>query len=482
MGRFSAFLHAAEPANVPDTFYPFARLTTSRDVRRGDNRRTEGNGVGADWVCETPEIARGRAARKVTPLPPDLCQCVTRLAALLAPALLAACGLNGTDRDESERQPAEQAAAAPADPELAAFETRDIADPTPRAEMQLQVVLDQQGFGPGVIDGGMGLSTRNALKGFQEANGLAVTGQLDEATRQALARWEDVPATRVVRIPESWGQLEFVAVPEEPEDQAKMDNLGYESLGEKLAERFHTTVEVLEELNPAGRPAGMTGAASGSADLAAGGQATAQGNAAAATRADASPSPAPSATPQPAAFRLGQLVRVPNIGLGAEPAAGGGSEEEREWQRTLASLGVSGNQPKAARVVVDKSESWLKAYDDGGKLLAMFTVTSGSGHDPLPLGEWGITGVGRNPPFRFDPDLFWDVPDSEEEQHLPPGPNGPVGVVWIDLTKEHYGIHGTPEPQTIGRTQSHGCVRLTNWDAARLAGMVDTSTDVVFQA
>lgn len=409
------------------------------------------------------------------------------ISAIAVILLLAACGFNGTDPDESERQPAEQAAAAPADPELAAFDTRDIADPTPRPEMQLQVVLEQQGFGPGVIDGGMGLSTRNALKGFQEAHSLMVTGELDTGTRQALERWRDVPATRVVRIPESWGQLEFADVPEEPEDQAKMERLGYESLDEKLAERFHTTVEVLQELNPGGRPAGMEGAtgtqAAGEDDLAAGGQHTAQGNAAAAKRAEASPTATASATPEAAMFRPGQLVRVPNVGLGDDPgAATGESDEERGWQRTLASLGVSGDQPRAARVVVDKSESWLKAYGEDGKLLAMFTVTSGSGHDPLPLGEWGITGVGRNPPFRFDPDLFWDVPDSEEEQHLPPGPNGPVGVVWIDLTKEHYGIHGTPEPQTIGRTQSHGCVRLTNWDAARLAGMVSTSTKVVFQA
>ena len=143
---------------------------------------------------------------------------------------------------------------------------------------------------------------------------------------------------------------------------------------------------------------------------------------------------------------------------------------------------MGSEQPEAARVVVDRSESWLKAYDEAGKLLAMYTVTSGSGRDPLPLGEWGITGVSHNPPFNFDPDLFWDVPDSEAEQQIPPGPNGPVGVVWIDLTKEHYGIHGTPEPQNIGVTQSHGCVRLTNWDAARLAGMVDTSTEVIFQA
>jgi len=78
--------------------------------------------------------------------------------------------------------------------------------------------------------------------------------------------------------------------------------------------------------------------------------------------------------------------------------------------------------------------------------------------------------------------LFWDVPDSDDKQHLPPGPNGPVGVVWIDLDKEHYGIHGTPEPHSIGRAESHGCVRLTNWDAARLAGMVKPGTTVLFES
>jgi lipoprotein-anchoring transpeptidase ErfK/SrfK len=109
-------------------------------------------------------------------------------------------------------------------------------------------------------------------------------------------------------------------------------------------------------------------------------------------------------------------------------------------------------------------------------------VTSGSSHDPLPLGDWKVLGVSRNPPFHYNPDLFWDAEATDEKATLPPGPNGPVGVVWIDLTKAHYGIHGTAEPESIGRAQSHGCVRLTNWDAARLAQMVDTSTKVVFQA
>lgn len=404
--------------------------------------------------------------------------------ALGAPLLLAACGFNGTDPDEDETAEA-TATPTPTNPEFAEWEEARIADTEPRPQMQLQVVLDEQGFGPGVIDGKEGLSTSNALKGFQEANGLEVTGELDGATRQALARWRDVPATRVVRIPESWGQLEFAAVPDEPADQAKMEHLGYESLDEKLAERFHTSVEALRELNPGGRPAGSEpDRRSGRSDAN-----VAEGVPAYPPRTRVTPAPTPTATGTDAAatddaaepvFRPGQLVRVPNVGFGIERTSGSGDEEE--WSRTLASLGVSGEQPQAARVVVDKSEGWLKAYDAQDKLLAMYTVTTGSQHDPLPLGEWGITGVGRNPTFRFDPDLFWDVPDSEEEQHLPPGPNGPVGVVWIDLTKEHYGIHGTPEPQTIGRTQSHGCVRLTNWDAARLAGMVDTETQVVFQA
>jgi lipoprotein-anchoring transpeptidase ErfK/SrfK len=130
--------------------------------------------------------------------------------------------------------------------------------------------------------------------------------------------------------------------------------------------------------------------------------------------------------------------------------------------------------------VVSKSEDTLKAYDEGGKLVALFTVTSGSSHDPLPLGDWKINGVSRNPPFHYNPDLFWDAKATDEKTTLPPGPNGPVGVVWIDLSKEHYGIHGTPEPQTIGRAESHGCVRLTNWDAARLAQMVSPGTKVQF--
>ena len=179
----------------------------------------------------------------------------TVAAALCGPLLLSACGLNGTDRDDGETAPA---ATATAESQASGdvFEQVALADSEPRPVMQLQVVLDRQGFGPGVIDGREGLSTVNALKGFQEASDLEVTGELDVATRGALARWDSVAATRVVRIPESWGRDSYQEVPEEPEDQARMDRLGYASIDERLAERFHTTVEVLQALNPGGRPAG----------------------------------------------------------------------------------------------------------------------------------------------------------------------------------------------------------------------------------
>lgn len=373
---------------------------------------------------------------------------------------LAACGFNGTDRDSEEKAPVKATAAAAQEPGET-FEELKLADPEPRPLMQLQVVLDRLGFGPGVIDGREGLSTTNALKGFQEAHDLDVTGEFDLATRSALAQWDDIAATRVVRIPEGWGRETYHDIPEEPADQARLARLGYESIAERLAERFHTTVEVLQALNPGGRPAG-----------------TPTETPEAPPSPTAGPSTTASGSAQPV-FRAGQFVRVPNAGVERIRAE---VDSDPAWLRTLASLGVDASQPDAARIVVDKSEGWLKAYSGDGKLLALFTVTTGSSHDPLPLGEWGINGVAYNPPFAYDPDLFWDVPDHEEEQQLPPGPNGPVGVVWIDLTREHYGIHGTPEPQTIGRTQSHGCVRLTNWDAARLAGMVDGSTKVLFQA
>jgi len=339
-------------------------------------------------------------------------------------------------------------AMAATDPQPGAAIDPAAADDSPRPTMQLQVVLDRLGFTPGVVDGQTGLSTRNALMGFQEARGLPVTGEPDPATVQALAPWHNIPATRVITIPADFAAGPFRAIPRKPEDQAKLPILGYQSLDEKLAERFHTTPETLLALNPNGA-------------------------------APASASPPASDAPPVSHFQAGQQVRVPNVGADQVDA---GTVPDSRWRGTLAMLGVGSSQPQAAVVVVSKSKGTLKAYDAAGKLVGMYTATIGSRHDPLPLGKWKVVGVSHNPDFAFNPDLLWDVPDSEAKQRLPPGPNGPVGVAWIKLDKPHYGIHGTPEPSTIGRAQSHGCVRLTNWDVARLAQMVTSGTRVMFEA
>ena len=158
-------------------------------------------------------------------------------------------------------------------------------------------------------------------------------------------------------------------------------------------------------------------------------------------------------------IEAGQAIRVPNVvPMGSTPAA-----------------------QKAAKVIVSRSASNARAFDAAGKIIFYAPVTSGSMHDPLPLGAWIVNGVQRNPSFHYNPDLFWDAKASDTKATIKAGPNNPVGVVWIALSLEHYGLHGTPEPGNIGHTESHGCVRLTNWDAARLASLVKPGTPVHFE-
>ncbi|MFC5526356.1 L,D-transpeptidase family protein [Rhodanobacter ginsengisoli] len=128
--------------------------------------------------------------------------------------------------------------------------------------------------------------------------------------------------------------------------------------------------------------------------------------------------------------------------------------------------------PAVAKLVVDKSDDTVSLLDAAGKVVAQYPASSGSAHDPLPLGDWKIKGVARHPTFHYNPKLFWDAKAADAKATLPAGPNNPVGVVWIDLSKEHYGIHGTPEPSKIGKTQSHGCIRMTNWSARAVSEVV----------
>jgi len=298
--------------------------------------------------------------------------------------------------------------------------------------LHVQVILDRLGFSPGLLDGRRGQSLTSAIKGFQTSRGFPVTGELDKQTFAALRQYRALRAVRQLRLTAEGLAGPYVnPLPKDPPAQAKLSALSYETPIEKLAEMFHTTPAVLVALNSPTtrlRPGTMVNF--------------------------------PNALPQSRAYDT------------ALPAA---------WRATLSSLNVDAVQPQGERIVVDQSEAVLRVYDAQDRLVAQFPATMGSKNDPLPIGTWKVQGKSYNPEFHYNPDLFWDAKKSAKEALLPPGPNGPVGVIWLDLSKPHYGIHGTPSPETIGRAESHGCIRLSNWDAARLAQMIKPGTPAVFQ-
>jgi lipoprotein-anchoring transpeptidase ErfK/SrfK len=295
-----------------------------------------------------------------------------------------------------------------------------------------QVLLDAAGFSPGAIDGKEGSSFKEALRGFQEAHGLDVNGKLDTPTREALLKIGRPPAVMVKLGPDDVKSTYVYPLPKDPEKQYKLAFLGYRNMLEKVAERYHTTPATVVALNG---PEKLIGP--------------------------------------------GQILRLPNV----VPMSRDYSGTHPDGARLMTLLNVDGRQPQGDHIVVDKSESALKVFNEADQLVAQFPVTTGSAHDPLPLGKWKVTTYAFLPPFHYQPNLFWDAKDNAKEHRLAPGPNGPVGVAWLDLTKEHYGIHGTPEPSTIGKTESHGCIRMTNWDVMRLARiMTKPGFAAIFQA
>jgi len=216
--------------------------------------------------------------------------------------------------------------------------------------------------------------------------------------------------------------------PEIPRDliaQSKLPHLGYRTALEAIAEQFHSSPNLLKRLNPG------------------------------------------------ATFEAGSEIQVPNVIVNPAPPQTTGQQSDTG----AATSANSGN----VTVTIAAQTGSLTVTDGSGRVVMFAPVTSGSEHDPLPIGNWKVTVIQQNPPFHYNPELFWDANPAHTKAKLPPGPNGPVGVVWIGLDKEHYGIHGTPEPSAIGRTASHGCVRLTNWDAERLAALVTKGTPVIFQ-
>jgi lipoprotein-anchoring transpeptidase ErfK/SrfK len=297
----------------------------------------------------------------------------------------------------------------------------------------VQVALDRAGFSPGEIDGRGGPKTRLALSEFQKATRLQPTGVPNEETIAAL----QLPAESIVSYtitPQDVAGPFIDAMPKDMMEAAKLPALAYASALEALGEKFHSSPALLRTLNPG------------------------------------------------AAWTAGEAIKVPGVEPFEVPSK---AEKPAATAKPAADAkAAAGTKPAtqgALEVVLSGATKSLVVRDASGKILMHAPVTIGSSKDPLPVGDWKVVGVSWLPTFNYNPDLFWDADPTHAKAKVPPGPNNPVGVVWVDINKEHFGLHGTPEPSTIGRTESHGCIRLTNWDAAKLGRMVSVGTKVTIQ-
>lgn len=303
--------------------------------------------------------------------------------------------------------------------------------------LQIQVLLDRAHFSPGILDGKWGDNAAKALAFFRTpedstGSGIAALDSaalMDQATYQRLrAAAGSVPVLTRYTVTADDMKGPFAKIPDNVYEQAKLNCLCYASAIEGIAEKFHTSQKLLKQLNP-------------TADL--------------------------------AGIKAGTKLVVPNIEV-TDLLSTGGTVAAGDAAAT-----TSGGQ--IARLIISKKGYWTHAVDAAGKTLYHFPSTLGAGYDPSPDGVLSVTRIAWNPTFHYQPTLFAEVSNSKPEAQLPKGPNSPVGVVWMALSKPHYGIHGTSSPETIGYANSHGCVRLTNWDAAELGGIISSGVEVQFR-
>ncbi|MGE3959236.1 MAG: L,D-transpeptidase family protein [Vicinamibacterales bacterium] len=283
--------------------------------------------------------------------------------------------------------------------------------------LAFQVRLDRRGFSPGEIDGRHGPNLERALTAFQEQAQIPVTGQPD------CASWAELSSDGTSDV------LIDYQVTEEDEAGPFLEGSLPPSLPEQASLPSLAYASVLEAL---------------------------------AERFHASPRLITRLNPG-VRIAAGATIRVPAV-TPFDPASKPGLDA------------VAGT----TTIRVSRSGNTLRVLREDGTTAFTAPVSSGSEHDPLPLGTWKVTGTSWMPPFHYNPELFWDADATDPKAVIKPGPNNPVGAVWVDINVPHYGLHGTPTPRLVGHAQSHGCVRLTNWDAARLASLVKPGTPVVF--
>ncbi|MFN2475725.1 MAG: L,D-transpeptidase family protein [Chthoniobacterales bacterium] len=341
------------------------------------------------------------------------------LAAILS--LLVASSLQASPVQKSSPPP--KSAASPAAKKAGApVPARAMAEPTPMIALpnydeekstRLQIFLDNHNFGPGKIDGQMGEFFRKALVSYKKANGMPVTGAVDQTfldeVPQAFTTWTIPPEAENFVGPTS----------SKPSEQSKLKGLKYGSLLELTCERFHAAEAFIRKINP-----GMN----------------------------------------LEQLKPGDTVKVPNV----NPFK---IEDLHE--------GFVPDKPELAgrKIMIDTHERFLEIHE-GDKLIAEFPITPGSTTLPAPIGTWKILGIATLPTFRHDEGVLNHGVKTSNFFNLPPGPNNPVGVLWMGLNKPHVGVHGTNNPETIGRAASHGCIRTANWDAARIKDLVTKETVV----
>jgi lipoprotein-anchoring transpeptidase ErfK/SrfK len=147
---------------------------------------------------------------------------------------------------------------------------------------------------------------------------------------------------------------------------------------------------------------------------------------------------------------------------------------------TVINIGDNSSAAQATRIEVNKSRQTVRAFSEDGKLIAFYPATVGSEEKPTPSGTLKVVSVDPDPIYHYNPKYHFKGVTSKKPFEIKPGPNNPVGIMWIDLSGDGYGIHGTPEPSRISKSESHGCVRLTNWDAVRLSKLVEKGVPVEF--